>query len=101
MVDAVPHGVAVEDVVDLHREVVALIAEVHAAGGPGDDAVRQLLELREHHVERRGDHELVDATRLVLADDGAAPAVAGMGAVTSGVNEAPAGMAAGVRGGAT
>ncbi len=69
VVDAVPHGVAVEDVVDLHREVVALVAEVHAAGGPGDDAVRQLLELRQHRVERRGDHELVDAARLVLADD--------------------------------
>ena len=85
-----PPAVRQEGVVDLHREVVALIAEVDATGHPGDEPVADLVEPLLAAVEVGGDDEfLAGVVAVDTCDRSAAPPEAV--AFSSGVNVEPAG----------
>ena len=65
---AVPGRVRVERIVEVEREVVAVVAEVHTASHPGDDPVTEVLELHERGGERSSDDHLLDARVRIDAD---------------------------------
>lgn len=65
----VPAGVGGEDVVDVDREVVAALAEVHPLGQPVDDAAGEQPELLLVLVVAEGDDQFAASVVGVLADE--------------------------------